>query len=103
MTAVRQVAWTPQARLRLAEILRVIRDDAGQEVSAKWGQELLHAPDILADHPYIGQMVPEIKRNEIREIGIAPYRIIYRVRRGGCIVVSVRHNRQLVTRKNLDQ
>jgi plasmid stabilization system protein ParE len=98
-----QVVWTPRARLRLAEILRVIRDDAGHEASAKWGQKLLHSPDILADHPYIGQMVPDLGRNEIREIGIAPYRIIYRVSRRGCIVVSVRHNRQLVTRKNLEQ
>ena len=98
-----QVLWTPQARLRLAEILRVIRDNAGQEVSTKWGVDLLHAPDILADHPYIGQMVPEIGRRSIREIGIAPYRIIYRVGRSGCIVVSVRHNRQLVTRQNLEK
>ena len=98
-----KVLWTPQARLRLAEILRVIRDDAGQEVSAKWGWELLHAPDILADHPYIGQMVPEIGRRTIREIGIAPYRIIYRVRREGCIVVSVRHNRQLITPQNVEK
>ncbi len=103
MTESRKVLWTPQARLRLAEILRVIRDDAGQEVSARWGGELLHAPDILADHPYIGQMVPEIGRRDIREIGIAPYRIIYRVRPGVCIVVTVRHNRQLVTRQNLEK
>ena len=103
MTESRKVLWTPQARLRLAEILRVIRDDAGQEVSAKWGGELLHAPDILADHPYIGQMVPEIGRRDIREIGIVPYRIIYRVRSGVCIVVTVRHNRQLVTRQDLEK
>lgn len=103
MTAGHGVGWTPRARLRLAEILRVIRDDAGSEVAAKWGESLLHAPDILADHPYIGQMVPEIGRQNIREIGIAPYRIIYRIRRNGCVVVSVRHNRQLVTRQNFEQ
>ena len=103
MTAGHGVGWTPRARLRLAEILRVIRNDAGGEVAAKWGDNLLHAPDILANHPYIGQMVPEIGRQSIREIGIAPYRIIYRVRRNGCVVVSVRHNRQLVTRQNFEQ
>lgn len=97
------VNWTSRARLRLAGILRVIRDDAGPEVAAKWGRLLLHAPDILAEHPYIGQTVPEINRTDIREIGIAPYRIIYRVRRGVCIVVSVRHCRQRITRQNFDQ
>ena len=103
MSASNGIAWTLRARLRLAEILRTIRDDAGQEVAAKWGARLLHAPDILADHPYLGQSVPEIGRSNIREIGIAPYRIIYRVRRGGCIVASIRHSRQRITRQNINE
>jgi len=97
------VDWSPQARLRLAEILRIIRDDAGPEVAAKWGERLLHAPDILTAHPYIGQSVPELGRTDIREIGIAPYRIVYRVRRNICTVVSVRHSRQQITRQNVDK
>ena len=88
------VRWTPRARLRLASHLRVILEEDGPVVEAKWARKLLHAPNILAENPLIGRMVPEIGREDIREIIVSPYRIIYRVSATICHILSVRHSRQ---------
>lgn len=88
------VRWTPRARLRLASHLRVILEEDGPVVEAKWARKLLHAPNILSENPLIGRMVPEIGLEDIREIIVSPYRVIYRVSATTCHVLSVRHSRQ---------
>lgn len=91
-----RVVWTPSARLRLAGHLRTIRENAGPAVAADWGNRLLHAPDALARHPHLGLMVPEVVREDIRELTVSPYRIRYRLRESTCLILTVRHARQLI-------
>ena len=91
------VRWTPRARLRLASHLRVILEEDGPVVESKWARKLLNAPNILVENPLIGRMVPEIGREDIREIVVSPYRVIYRVSATICHVLSVRHCRQRTT------
>ena len=103
MTSDATVRWSPRARQRLLEILREIRDDAGPAAARDWAKRLFHAPDALAGHPRMGRMVPELARPDIREILLPPYRILYRLRRGTCQILTVRHSRQLTTSRNFSR
>lgn len=100
MSHMARVVWTPRARIRLASHLRTIRENAGAAVAADWGNRLLHAPDALARHPKLGRMVPEVGREDIRELTVPPYRILYRLRESMCLILTVRHARQLLTPGN---
>lgn len=45
----------------------------------------------LARFPDRGRMVPETQREDVREIIVSPYRVIYR-RRDDCVeIVAIRH------------
>ncbi len=91
-----RIRWTPRARLRLAAILRTILEEDGPVVEVEWARRLLEAPNVLANNPNLGRVVPEIGREDIREIGILPYRMIYRVSPTICHILSIRHSRRRV-------
>ena len=97
------VVWTPRARLRLAAHLRTVLENAGSAVAADWANRLLHAPDMLAHHPHLGRQVPEVGREDIRELTVPPYRILYRFRDDTCLVLTIRHSRQLTTPRNFSR
>ena len=91
-----RIRWTPRARLRLAAILRTILEEDGPVVEVEWARRFLEAPNVLADNPSLGRIVPEIGREDIREIGVLPYRMVYRVSPTICHILSVRHARRRV-------
>jgi len=50
----------------------------------------------LADLPRSGRQVPEYDRNDIRELLVKPYRIIYKVKSDQIDVLTIMHYRQLL-------
>ena len=96
MSASKATEWTPRAKARLAGILRTILEECGPVVEREWAVKLLGAPDALAAHPQLGRVVPEIGRDEIRELIVTPYRVFYKVGTDRCFVLSVRHSRMLI-------
>ena len=88
------VEWSDYARGRLREIIQEIANERGCAVARKWKARLEASTSLLASLPQIGGEVREIGREDIREIGIPPYRVIYRVMPNRCIVVDVLHSRQ---------
>lgn len=59
---------------------------------------------MLAHHPHLGRQVPEVGREDIRELTIIPpYRILYRFRDDACLVLTIRHSRQLTTPRNFSR
>jgi plasmid stabilization system protein ParE len=91
-----RIRWTPRARLRLAAILRTILEEAGPVVEVEWARRFLEAPNVLAGNPTLGRIVPEIGREDIREIGVRPFRIVYRVSPTICYILSIRHSRRRI-------
>lgn len=91
-----RIRWTPRARLRLAAILRTILEEDGPVVEVEWARRFLEAPNVLADNPSLGRIVPELGREDIREIGVLPYRMIYRASPAICQILSIRHSRRRV-------
>lgn len=91
------VNWTPRGLERLNGIVREIAFGDGISTALKWHDDIFDATEQLTDFPLSGRIVPEIGRREIRELILAPYRIIYRTNADSCDVLSVRHGRRKIT------
>jgi len=90
------VNWTPRGLNRLDGIVRDIAMGDGLQTALKWHDNIFDATERLAAFPLSGRVVPEIARNQIREIILPPYRIVYKVQGDTCNVLSVRHSRRQI-------
>jgi len=52
----------------------------------------------ISKYPERGRKVPEINRNEIREIFESEYRIIYKIEPKKIIILTIRNFKQLLTK-----
>jgi toxin ParE1/3/4 len=73
-----QIIWSLQARDELREIVTCIAAD-NPTVAESFGLRLMSKVDVLAKFPLIGRVVPEENDENIRELILRPYRIIYQV------------------------
>jgi addiction module RelE/StbE family toxin len=73
-----QIAWTREALNRLTEIEEYISKDS-QQRAINFVNYLIDQGETLKDHPKIGRVVPEVGNENIRELIVKKYRIIYRV------------------------
>lgn len=83
-----KLRWTTKAAADLLAIRRHIAADkprAGHTWVEKLRQRARHA----AETPLAGRVVPEIGRDDIREVLLSAYRIVYRVRDDGIVVLTV--------------
>lgn len=97
MTTVRQIKWTKRGQNRFREQQDHISADNCREVALAWGRRILDAVRDLDRFPFSGRMVPDIGRPEIRElIADRHFRVIYKVRREFCDILSVRHTALLI-------
>ena len=85
-----QVEWTPQALDDLDAICLFIARDAPQ-VAAVFADRAFRATDRLANYPRSGRIVPELAVDNMREIILGNYRLIYRIRQDQVQVVTVHH------------
>lgn len=73
-----KIIWSRQARDDLHDIVTFIAAK-NRPVAESFGFRLMAKVDLLAQFPQIGRVVPEKQDENIREIILRPYRIIYRV------------------------
>lgn len=72
------VRWMPQALGDLDAIRRYIaRDDSA--AARRWVSQLEQRANKAAAAPLAGRVVPEVGRNDVREVFLRSYRIVYRV------------------------
>lgn len=72
-----RVMWSPLADGRVDDAVGCIaQEDPG--AALKWLEHLLERVKSLAVFPDSGRMVPEARRDDIREIIVSPYRVTYR-------------------------
>lgn len=60
---------------------------------------LYATPEVLADHPLLGRVVPELEIDHIREIVREGYRVVYVISGDLIEVLAVLHGRQDLGRK----
>ena len=94
------VKWTPRGMKRLRDRQDwIARESCSREIAAAWADRIISEADSqLPMFPHSGRTVPEINRNDIREIIVGKTtRVIYKVRRASCYILSVRRVRERIT------
>lgn len=94
-----EVRWTPQAADDLEAICLFIARDA-PPVAAAFADRVLRATDQLAPFAHLGRIVPELGIENIREIIVGAYRVVYRIGDEDVQILTVHHGARLLdTRK----
>lgn len=85
-----QVRWTEPALDDLQAIVEFISRDSAT-YAARLAQKIVEAPRRLGTLPRSGAKVPEFDRDDLRELSVRPYRILYSIRGDECLIVAVIH------------
>lgn len=89
-----RIEWSPRALDRVSEIAGFIAQER-PEGAREWIDEIFAAVRRLDRFPESGRVVPEIRRESIREVIHGAFRIIYRIEADRVAVLTVRHSRQV--------
>lgn len=85
-----KVVWTGPALKDLEVIVRYIAMDS-PHYAERFSKRLVQAPRVLKEYPSLGRVVPEYQVENLRELILGSYRIIYEVRQDACYVEAVIH------------
>ncbi|MCP4660235.1 MAG: type II toxin-antitoxin system RelE/ParE family toxin [bacterium] len=97
-----KIIWTPRALARVREIADYIARDR-PKVAQRWALSVFDRVERLATSPKRGRMVPEARREEIREILHGKYRIIYRLDEDAVVsILTVRHGSRLFDSREIE-
>ena len=87
--------WSRRAHADLQEIADFIaRDD--EQSAARWIERLLAAAEQAAHMPQSGRRVPEFCREEIREVLLKNYQVVYLVQERKITVLAVFESHRLM-------
>ena len=90
-----EVKWTLQALDDLESICLFIGRDSPQ-AAAVFAQRAFRSTDPLVNFPRFGKVVPELEIENIREIILGNYRVIYRIENEQVQVLTVHHGARLL-------
>ncbi|CAN5906926.1 hypothetical protein BH11MYX3_BH11MYX3_12760 [soil metagenome] len=83
-----RASWTKRAELQLLDTIDHIAHD--DPVAAfQWGERLVKRADAAAGMKLSGRVVPELGRDDVREVFLGAYRIISRVMATSIEVITV--------------
>ena len=88
-----RVTWSQAAADDLQAIAEYIEHDS-PHYAASVVDKITILTRSLPDHPYLGRVVPEFERDDIRERFAFSYRVVYQVREDVILVVNIIHGRQ---------
>lgn len=88
-----RVVWTTLALAEVYDIFKYIAPDSPGRARNLVGR-IYEAVGKLADFPFIGTTVPRSGRNDVRQILVSEYRIVYKVTDEEVQVRAVRHTRR---------
>lgn len=84
------VVWTDEAKAHLEDIYQYIKRDA-PFYAAQTVDKLTRRAGQLVDHPRSGRVVPKYGDENLRELIVYPYRLIYRIKTDRIDVIAVFH------------
>ena len=85
-----KVVWSPLADEQVDDAVAYISGD-NPTAALQWLERLLDRTKSLATFPDSGRVVPELGRQDIREIIVSPYRVMYRRKDDLVEIAAVRH------------
>ena len=92
-----KVIWTEPALEDLSSVVHHIARDS-PTYAARLGTSIVQAPRRLEDFPLSGRIVPEFSDENIRELIVGSYRLVYTVRPEACYVVAIIHGSRDIPR-----
>ncbi len=85
-----QVIWTHEALDDLDAVCGFIARDTSRYAEL-FAERVFRATNHLVEFPRVGRVVPEIGRDDIREVIVQSYRVIYRVLPEVVQILAVHH------------
>jgi plasmid stabilization system protein ParE len=76
-----KVIWDDEAIAELGQAVRYIASH-NPAAARKTGEAILQKVGLLASFPRLGKVFPRLNRDDVREIPVPPYRVIYHVKDG---------------------
>jgi plasmid stabilization system protein ParE len=95
-----KVAWSYVALGNLIEANKYISSE-NPEAARKVINDIYETGNKIKEFPEKGRIVPEIRRNNIREVFCSEYRIIYRIESRRIFILTVRHMKQRLKKKDI--
>ena len=92
----RAVLWSPLAQADLESIARYVARTSSI-YAARLIDRILEQAEQAGIFPEAGRVVPEARRNDVREVFEGSYRIIYLIQASRIDVLTVVHSRQQLT------
>jgi toxin ParE1/3/4 len=97
-----RLRWSQRAQNDLVEIASFIaRDDPA--AARAWVRRLRERARLAATMPHGGRVVPEQRDDDIREVFVRSYRIIYRIAGNQTIILTVLEGHRLLRAGMLDE
>ena len=97
-----KVQWTRVAYRRLEEIYAYIEKDSPAN-AAKWSDKLLKKIGGIKAFPKAVRAVPELDSVSAREIIYGNYRIVYKIKDESAYIMTIRHFKQILPLKELEE
>lgn len=94
------IIWTTQALIDVESIGDYIARDAPSIAKIVVAQ-ILNSVERLENFPRSGRIVPEIEQDNIREIILSSYRIVYFLDKNEVKILTVFHSSKLLSLSNL--
>jgi len=91
-----KIAWSKKAEKQLNQIFEYIADDS-PFYAYRTTQNIIETAENVTLQPQKGRTVPEYQREDIREVFYHPYRIIYLLSGDQIEILSVIHERRLLS------
>ena len=95
-----KVAWSYVALGNLIEANKYISSE-NPEVARKGINDISDTGNKIKEFPEKGRIVPEIRRKNVREVFYFEYRIIYRIETRRIFILTVRHMKQRLKKKDI--
>jgi toxin ParE1/3/4 len=83
-----KLVWTLRAKKDLLEIGTFIAKDKSA-AARRWVEKLRQRARMAKEMPIAGRKVPEINRDDVREVFLANYRIVYLVKKESIVVLTI--------------
>ncbi|MHA2032897.1 MAG: type II toxin-antitoxin system RelE/ParE family toxin [Candidatus Kariarchaeaceae archaeon] len=94
------IKWSPLSAERLTDIVNHISED-NPNAARKIAMSIFNSVEKQIRFPKSGRIVPELGNPKYREIFVGNYRIIYSIVEDAVHVLTVRHQKQLLKRKDI--
>lgn len=96
-----KIIWQPLALKQVNEIIDLIAGDRPL-AAEKWAVGLFDLVDRLRQSPKRGRVVPEVGREQIRELLYRNHRLIYRLDPDSISILTIRYGRRLLDLEEIE-